>query len=182
MTYSEDSSSWSTVQLPGFSQLRRGHSGQASPDPVSPQLIFKYFRFLARPQCLDVDGHAVFGGDHVSGSCQVHQHRAQVRQRCRGADVQPVGQRRRGTKRTQPQTVAHSITDVVRRHGDEKHPGQRAPGIFEAPEPHEETEGETEDGNEGGAVEGRALGERDGGLEDRHANLVNSIQLQQNCL
>lgn len=108
----------------------------------------------------------MFGGDDVSGSCQVHQHGAQVRQRRRGADVQPVGQRRRVPKRTQPQTVAHGVANVVRRHGDEEHPGQRAPGIFEAPEPHEETEGETEDGNERGAVKRRALGEGDGGLED----------------
>lgn len=89
-----------------------------------------------------------------------------MRQRRRGADVQPIGQRRRVPKRTQPETVAHGVPNVVRRHGDEKHPGQRAPGVFEAPEPHEETEGEAEDGDERGAVERRTLGEGDGGLED----------------
>lgn len=89
-----------------------------------------------------------------------------MRQRRRGADVQPVGQRRRVPKRAQPETVAHGVPDVVRRHGDEEHPGQRAPGVLEAPEPHEEPEGETEDGDERGAVERRALGEGDGGLED----------------
>lgn len=89
-----------------------------------------------------------------------------MRQRRRGADVQPIGQRRRVPKRTQPEAVAHGVPNVVRRHGDEKHPGQRAPGVFEAPEPHEETEAETEDGNERGAVERRTLGEGDGGLED----------------
>lgn len=170
VTYSEvnpKTDSCSTVQLPWFLQLSRVHSGRAGTiDLLSPELIFKYFPFLARPPCLNVDGHAMFGGDHVSGSCQVHQHRTQVRQRRRGADVQPVGQRRRVPKRTQPQAVAHGVTDVVCRHGDEKHPGQRAPGIFEAAEPHEETEGETEDRNEGGAVKRRALGEGEGGLED----------------
>lgn len=56
--------------------------------------------------------------------------------------------------------MSHGITDVVRRHGDEEHPRQRAPGVLQAANPHEEAEGETQDGDEGGAVEGGALGER----------------------
>lgn len=107
----------------------------------------------------------MFGRDHVPGPRQVHQHRAQVGQRGRGADVQPVGQRRRVAEGTHPQASAHGVPYVVRGHADEEHPGQRAPGVFEASEPHEEAQREAEDGDEGGAVEGRALGERDGGLD-----------------
>lgn len=72
--------------------------------------------------------------------------------RRRGADVQPVGERRCVAERAHPQAVAHGVPDVVRRHGNEKHPRQRAPSIFEASDPHEEAEGEAEDGDERGAV------------------------------
>lgn len=72
--------------------------------------------------------------------------------RRRGADVQPVGERRRVAKRAHPQAVAHGIPDVVRRHGDEKHPRQGAPSVFEASDPHEEAEREAEDGDERGTV------------------------------
>lgn len=94
----------------------------------------------------------MFGGDHVPGSRQIHEHRTQVRKGRRGADVQPVRERRRVSERAHPQAVAHGVPDVVRRHGNEKHPRQRAPGILEASDPHEEAEGETEDGDEGGTV------------------------------
>lgn len=94
----------------------------------------------------------MFGGDHVPGSRQIHEHRTQVRKGRRGADVQPVRERRRVSERAHPQAVAHGVPDVVRRHGNEKHPRQGAPGIFEASDPHEEAEGETEDGDEGGTV------------------------------
>lgn len=114
---------------------------------------------------LNVDGHPVFSGDHISGPRQVHEHRAQVRERRRGADVQPVGDRRRVAERAHPQAVAHSVADVVRRHGDEEHPRQGAPSVFEASNPHEEAEGEADDGDEGGAVERGTLRERDGSLE-----------------
>lgn len=86
-------------------------------------------------------------------------------QRCRGADVQPVGEGGRVSERTHPQAVAHGVPDVVRRHGDEQHPRQGAPGVFEASDPHEEAQRETEDGDDGGAVEGGAVGEGDGCLE-----------------
>lgn len=88
-----------------------------------------------------------------------------MRERRRGADVQPVGQRRRVAEWAHPQAAAHGVTHVVRRHGNEKHPRQRAPSVFEASDPHEEAEGEAEDGDEGGAVQRRTLGERDGSLE-----------------
>lgn len=101
---------------------------------------------------LNIDGHPVFSGDHIPGSRQVHEHRAQVRKCSRGAHVQPVGQRRRVSERAHPQAVTNGIPHVVRRHGDEKHPRQGAPGIFEASDPHEEAEGEAEDGDERGTV------------------------------
>jgi len=75
-----------------------------------------------------------------------------VRKRRCGADVQPVGKRRRVAERAYPQAVAHSIADVVRRHGNEQHPRQGAPSVFESSDPHEEAEGETENGDERGAV------------------------------
>lgn len=122
--------------------------------------------FAARPRRrLHVDGHPVFGGDHVPGSGQIHQHRTQVRQRRRGADVQPVGEWRCVAERAHPQAPADGVAHVVRRHGNEEHPGQRAPGVLEASHPHEEAEGEAEDGDEGGAVQRGTVGERDGGLE-----------------
>lgn len=86
-------------------------------------------------------------------------------QRCCGADIQPVGQRRRVAEGTHPQAVAHGVPDVVRRHGDEEHPRQRAPGVFETSKPHEEAEGEADDGDDGGAVQRGPLGKRDGSLE-----------------
>lgn len=116
---------------------------------------------------LNVDGHPVFGGDHVPGSRQIHEHRAQVGERRRGADVQPVGERRRVAKRAHPKAAAHGVAHVVRCHGNEKHPGQGAPSVFESPHPHEEAEGETEDGDEGGTVEGGTPRERDGSLQER---------------
>lgn len=94
----------------------------------------------------------MLGGDDVPGAGQVHEHGAEVRQRGRGADVQPVGQRRRVAQRAQPQAVAHGVPHVVRRHGDEEHPGQRAPGVLEPAHPHEEAQGEAEHRDEGGAV------------------------------
>lgn len=87
-----------------------------------------------------------------------------MRERRRGVDVQPVGERGRAAERTEPQAVAHGVPDVVRRHGDEQHPRQRAPGVFEASDPHEEAEGQAEDGDEGGAVQRRTVGEGDGSL------------------
>lgn len=71
--------------------------------------------------------------------------------RC-GADIQPVRDWCRVAKRAHPQAVAHGIPDVVRRHGNEKHPRQGAPSIFKASYPHKEAEGETEDGDERGTV------------------------------
>lgn len=109
----------------------------------------------------------MFGGDHIPGSRQIHEHRAQVRKCCRGADVQPIGEWRRVAERAHPQAVAHGVAHVVRRHGDEKHPRQGAPSVFEASDPHEEAEGETEDGDDGGTVEGRTLRERDSSLEGK---------------
>lgn len=88
----------------------------------------------------------------------------------RGAHVQPVGKRRRVAERAHPQAVAYGVPDVVRCHGDEEHPRQGAPSVFEASDPHEEAEGETEDGDERGAVEGGTLRERHsslGGEEQR---------------
>lgn len=108
----------------------------------------------------------MFRRDHIPGSRQVHENRAQVRKRRRGADVQPVGQRRRVAEGTHPQAVADGIPNVVRRHGNEKHPRQGAPGVFEASDPHEEAEREAEDGDERGAVKGRTLRERDGSLQE----------------
>lgn len=93
-----------------------------------------------------------------------------MRQRRRGADVQPIRNRRRVAERAHPQAVAHAVPHVVRRHGDEQHPRQRAPGVFEASEPHEETEGEAEDGDEGGTVEGRTLRERRSSLRREGEN------------
>lgn len=69
-----------------------------------------------------------------------------------GAHVQPIRERRRVAKWAHPQAVTDCIPDVMCCHGDEKHPRQRAPGIFKAPDPHEEAEGETEDWDERGAV------------------------------
>lgn len=106
----------------------------------------------------------MFGGDHVPGPGQVHEHRAEVRERRRGAHVQPVGDGRRVAERTDPQAVADGIPDVVRGHGNEEHPWQGAPGVLEAADPHEEAQGEAEDGDEGGAVEGGAVWERDSSL------------------
>lgn len=108
----------------------------------------------------------MFSRDHVPGPRQIHEHRTQVRERRRGADVQPVGERRRVAERAHPEAVAHGVPDVVRHHGYEKHPRQGAPGIFEASDPHEEAEGEAEDGDERGAVKRRTLRERDGSLEE----------------
>ncbi len=97
--------------------------------------------------------------------------------RCRGADVQPVGERRRVTERAHPQAVAHCIPDVMCRHGHEKHPWQGAPSIFETSDPHEEAEGETEDGDERGAVQGRTLGQRDGSLKGNWESSVGTSLL-----
>lgn len=139
---------------------------------------------------LNVDGHPVFRRDHIPGSRQVHEHRAEVRKRRRGADVQPVGQRRRVAERTHPQAVAHGVPHVVRRHGNEKHPRQGAPSVFEAPDPHEEAEREAEDGDERGAVKRRTLRERDGSLEGQrqspsaeyHSTLHNNMTVRTVCL
>lgn len=72
----------------------------------------------------DVDGHAVFSGDHVSGAGQVHEHRTQVGESGRNTDIQPVGDRRRVGERPEPQAVADSVSYVVRRQRDEEQPGQ----------------------------------------------------------
>lgn len=123
---------------------------------------------ISPAQCgLHINGDSMFGGDDISGSSQVHEHGAQVRKRRCGANIKPVGERRRVPQRTHPQATAHSVPHVVRSHGNEEHPRQRAPGVFEASEPHEEAQGQTQDGDEGGAVEGRTLRERGGGLRDK---------------
>lgn len=86
-------------------------------------------------------------GDHIPGSGQVHEHRTQVRKSCCGADIQPVGDGGSVAKRTNPEAVAYAVPNVVRRHGDEEHPWQGAPGVFEAADPHEEAEGEADYGD-----------------------------------
>lgn len=57
----------------------------------------------------------MFGGDHVSSARQIHEHRAQMRERGRDGDVQPIGDGRRVAERTHPEAVADAVTDVVRR-------------------------------------------------------------------
>lgn len=107
----------------------------------------------------------MFGGDHVPGSRQVHEHGAQVRERRRGADVKPVGDGRGVAERADPKAVAHGVPYVVAGHGDEEHPRQGAPGVFEAQDPHEEAEREADDGDQGGTVERGPLRQRHRSLE-----------------
>lgn len=115
----------------------------------------------------DVNGHSMFGGDDVSSSCQIHQHRAQVRECRRGADVQPIRNWGCVSEWTHPQPMANAVPDVVRRHGDKEHPRQGAPGVFEASNPHEEAKRQTEDWDEGRAVERRTLRKRNSSLNGK---------------
>lgn len=120
--------------------------------------VFKGFKpLIERRRRLNVDRHSVFRGDHIPGARQVHKNRAQVRQRRYDAHVQPVGDGRGVTERANPQAVAHGVPDVMRGHGDEKHPRQGAPRVLEAADPHEEAKCEADDGDEGGTVEGRTM-------------------------
>lgn len=112
----------------------------------------------------DIDGHAVFGGDHVSGASEIHEHGAEVWQCGGDGDVQPVGDGRRVAEGTEPQAVAHAIPNVVGRQRDEQHPGQRAPRVFEAAGPHQQAQGEAEGRDECGTVQRRPLGQAESSL------------------
>lgn len=74
--------------------------------------------------------------------------------------------------------MAHGVPDVVCSHGDEEHPRQRAPGVFETSKPHEEAEGEADDGDDGGAVQRGPLGKRDGSLEGQ----TNMVTARAQCI
>ncbi len=99
----------------------------------------------------------MFGGDHVSGAGQIHEHRAQVRESGCDGDVQPVRDGCRVSKRTHPETAPDAVTDVVRHQRDEQHPGQGAPGVLEPAGPHEEAQREAERWDQGGAVQRRPV-------------------------
>lgn len=129
----------------------------------------------------DVNGHSMFGGDDVSSSCQIHQHRAQVRECRRGADVQPIRNWGCVSEWTHPQPMANAVPDVVRRHGDKEHPRQGAPGVFEASNPHEEAKRQTEDWDEGRAVERRTLRKRNSSLEWEGPSHVEVVQVDDGC-
>lgn len=105
----------------------------------------------------DVNSDAVFGGDHVSGAGQVHEHWAQMRERGCDGHVQPIWDWCGVAKRTDPEAVANAVPDVMWRQRDEKHPGQRAPGVFEPAGPHEEAQREAERWDQRGAVQRRPV-------------------------
>lgn len=84
----------------------------------------------------------------MASTGQIHENRAEVGERCCGSHIQPIGDGCRVAKRTHPQAATHGVTHVVRCHGDEQHPGQGAPGVFEAGKRHEEAQRETENGDD----------------------------------
>lgn len=72
------------------------------------------FEVFTKTCVSDVNGDTVFGGNHVSCTGQIHQHRTQVRQRGRYGDVEPVGEGCRVSKWTNPEAVTNPVPDVVR--------------------------------------------------------------------
>lgn len=80
-------------------------------------------------------------------------------QRCRDGDVEPVGDRCRVSKRTDPEAVTNAVPDVVRGQRDEQHPGQGAPRVLQSARPHEEAQREAQRWDQCGAVQGRSMGQ-----------------------
>ena len=101
----------------------------------------------------------MFGGDHVSGSGEIHEYRTEVWQSGSDGDVQPVGDGRRVAEGTEPQAVAYAVPDVVGCQRDEEHPGQRAPRVLQAAGPHQQAQGEAESRDERGTVQWWPLGQ-----------------------